>query len=144
MKESVWSVVEARRTEFLWVLERRTRRERGARVSGRAAGCSCLESARKAEGQSEYRGAVLSRRVEKALVWLKARVRKRARRGPERSCEKALVKVALCVKYPESHGRCTGTRGARVRDASGQAEGRREKGSRDSLFFSISFYLFHV
>ena len=28
-----------------------------------------------------------------------------------------------------------------TRDASGQAEGRREKGSRDSLFFSFFFYL---
>ena len=84
---------------------------------------------------------VLSGRVEKALVWLKARVESVER--------KALVKVALCVEYPESHGRSTCTRGARVRgtclrgarDASGQAEGRRENGSRDSLFFLISFYL---
>ena len=63
-----------------------------------------LKSAR----EREYRGAVLSGRVEKALMWLKARVESVER--------KALVKVALCVEYPESHGRSTCTRGARVRE----------------------------
>ena len=114
-------------------------------MSGRAAGRSCLESARKAEGQSES-------------------AKKRARRGPGRSCEKALVKknmwrerTWLSLVREAARGE-SGTRGraggvhvarkARAHEAretpSGQAEGRREKGSRDSLFFSISFHLFYV
>ena len=50
--------------------------------------------------------------------------------------EKALLNERTCRRST----RCM--RG--TRNASGQAEGRREKGSRDSLFFSFFFYLFYV